>query len=35
MEVEVLVVALPPEIAASVREAQKRQEMKNAASSDS
>ena len=32
MDVEVHVVALPPEIAASVREAQKRQEMKNATS---
>src|SRR5580658_10449489 len=29
MEVEVLVVALPPEIATTVREAQRRQEMKN------
>lgn len=31
MEVEVLVVSLPPEVAASVRAAQKRQEMKNTA----
>jgi hypothetical protein len=30
LDVEVIVVPLPPEIAASVREAQKRQEMKNA-----
>jgi hypothetical protein len=30
MEVEVVVVALPPEIAASVRDAQKRQEIKSA-----
>jgi len=30
MEVEVIVVTLPPEIAASVKAAQRRQEMKNA-----
>ena len=31
MDVEVIVVALPPELAASVKAAQTRQEMKNAA----